>query len=219
MLSSVLRRTLLRSGTLFSAWRLPCGFATTTSSDLNSGDTEPSRLRVKRLVTINPKDLPPKHPGSAYTTWPDSLLAAQNRMREGAQIWHTVSEYDKQQTREKHEGIKAEYERRMQEWRETINPSVLRELNRRRVDKGLSRIRGPSTGYPLSGFLRFFREVRENTPRTQEVYRDHFKEVAALAGKQWKAMSEEEKAKYNGPANAELAAWREKRKAEGDAKQ
>ena len=26
----------------------------------------------------------------------DSLLAAQNRVRQGAQVWHNVSEYDKQ---------------------------------------------------------------------------------------------------------------------------
>ena len=43
----------------------------------------------------------------------------------------------------------------MEEWRDGVNPSVLRELNRRRAKKGLSRIRGPYTGRPPNGFLRY----------------------------------------------------------------
>lgn len=84
----------------------------------------------------------------------------------------------------------------------------------------------------------YFQEVRQNTPQTQEIYKDYFAAVAKLAGSQWRAMNETEKAvrvtlmavwmsrilvmgrqKYNDPANAERAAWREKRKAEGHAKQ
>lgn len=43
----------------------------------------------------------------------------------------------------------------MEEWREQIDPAVLRELNRRRVAKGRYRIRGPETGRPLSGYFRY----------------------------------------------------------------
>jgi hypothetical protein len=84
----------------------------------------------------------------------------------------------------------------------------------------------------------YYQEVRQNTPRTQETHKDHFGALSKLAGSQWRAMSETEKAvrvtlmalwmsrnlvggrqKYNDPANAERAAWLEKRKAEGHAKQ
>jgi hypothetical protein len=149
----------------------------------------------------------------------DTLVTAQDRVRQGAQAWHTVSEYDKQRYREKFEGIKAEYHQRMQEWREKVNPAVLRELNRRRVKKGLPRIRGPPTGRPMSSYFRYLQEVRPNIPRTQETHRDYFKAVSEQVGSQWRAMSEAEKAKYRDAANAEFTTWREKRKAEGHAKQ
>jgi len=277
MLSSVIRRTLFRSGTLLSAQRLlPCAIShngpltwpvergfSTTSSNLNPGpnaDSEPEskskstrnqtrsskkvtrrdktqgktkasakKAGAKQKVTIKPEDRPPKHPGTPYILWmaewtrtqlkPENMSAAQDLIRLGAQTWHTVSEYDKQRYKEKSEGLKAEYHQRLQEWRENVNPSVLRELNSRRAKKGRRRIRGLYTGCPISGFLRYSQEVRQNTPRTQEAHRDHFSDVAKLAGSQWRAMSETEKAKYNDPANAERAAWREKRKAEGHAKQ
>lgn len=43
----------------------------------------------------------------------------------------------------------------MQEWRETVDPAILRELNRRRLEKGLPRIRGPPTGRPAPSFIRY----------------------------------------------------------------
>ena len=45
--------------------------------------------------------------------------------------------------------------KRREEWRTQVDPRVLRELNRRRVAKGLPRIRGPRTGRPLNGYLRY----------------------------------------------------------------
>ncbi|KAI9457627.1 hypothetical protein BJY52DRAFT_1271952 [Lactarius psammicola] len=275
MLSFVLRRTLLRSGTLLSARRLlPCtvtpnlpltwpvqrGFVT-TSDDLNSGSTagsdpkskpkstsrktrsgekvthedntkgtdKPSTKKAKaeKKITIKPGDLPPKRPSATFVLWftdwlqtqakADSRLTAQNQTRLAAQTWHTVSEYEKQQYKEKYESLMTEYNRRMKEWREKIDPAVLHELNRRRIARGQRRIRGSSTGRPLTGYLRYHQEVRENTPQTQagESHRDYFGAVSGRAGSQWAAMSEAEKAKYNDPAKAEFVAWRERRKAEG----
>jgi hypothetical protein len=192
-------------------------------------DGSAKKAKVKPRVTIKSEDRPPKGPGSYYTMWmtdwirtqpkADTVPAAQNLVRQGAQAWHTVSEYDKQRYREKFESAKAEYNQRIQEWREKIDPAVLRELNRRRVKKGLPRIRGLRTGRPLSSYLRYLEEVRPNIPRTQEIYSDYFKAVNEQASSQWRAMSEAEKAKYRDAADAEFAAWRAKRKAEGHAKQ
>ncbi|KAI0300097.1 hypothetical protein B0F90DRAFT_1724834 [Multifurca ochricompacta] len=182
-----------------------------------------------RKVTIRPQDRPPKPPGTPYTLWfsdwsrsqpkPETLEAAQNNIKQGAQIWWTISEFDKQRYREKYDGLRADYNRRIQEWREQVDPVILRELNRRRVAKGLSRIRGPSSGRPMPGFFRYFHQIREENPRTQESQRAYLTALAGRASSQWKAMSDSEKAKYNDPAKADFAAWREKRKAEGQVKQ
>jgi len=43
----------------------------------------------------------------------------------------------------------------MEDWREKVDPRILKELNRRRVAKGLPRIRARATGRPLSGFFRY----------------------------------------------------------------
>ncbi|KAH9061180.1 hypothetical protein EDB87DRAFT_1612353 [Lactarius vividus] len=186
------------------------------------------KASAEQKIIIQHGDLPPKRPGGSFSlffsewirTQPkaDGILASQNYVRQAAQTWHTVSEDDKQRYKEKSESLMTEYNRRMEEWRKKIDPALLRELNRRRVAKGLPRIRGPSGDRPLSGFFRYLREVRENISREQAP--DHFKATALAqrAGSQWKAMSEAEKAKYSDPANAELAAWSEKRK-EGRAKQ
>ncbi|KAI9438520.1 hypothetical protein H4582DRAFT_1949191 [Lactarius indigo] len=196
--------------------------------DKTEGKTRRSEKKalVKQKITIKPGDRPPKRPVTPFVLWllewiraqpkADGLLTSQNYFRQGAQAWHTVSEHDKLRYKEKSESLKTEYQRRMAEWHEKTDPAVLRELNRHRATKGLPRIRRPSRDRPLSSFFRYFQEVRENTPRTQE--QDDNKVLAKLAGEQWRAMSEAEKAKYNDPARAEFATWREKRKVADDAK-
>ncbi|KAI0251010.1 hypothetical protein BJV78DRAFT_1213722 [Lactifluus subvellereus] len=187
-----------------------------------------AKTAVKQKITIKSQDRPPKAPGSAYTLWftdwcrsqpkSESREAAQNNVKQGAQIWSTVSDYDKQRYQEKFNSLRAEYVRRIEEWREHVDPVILRELNRRRVAKGLSRIRGPRTGRPMPGFFRYFQRIREEYPRTEDDQKAYFKAVAGWASGQWKALSDAEKAKYNDPARAEFAAWRENRKAESQAK-
>jgi hypothetical protein len=55
--------------------------------------------------------------------------------------------------------VRAEYDQRIKEWREHVDPVILRELNRRRAAKGMTRRnRGLSTGRPMSGFLRYVYE-------------------------------------------------------------
>lgn len=48
--------------------------------------------------------------------------------------------------------------------------------------------------YNVKHCLSYFQEVQQNTPRTEEIYSDHFKAIAKQAGSQWRAMSEAEKA-------------------------
>jgi hypothetical protein len=102
-----------------------------------------------------------------------------------------------------------EYRRRIEEWREKVDPSVLRELNRRRVKKGYHRIRGPPR--PMNGFIRYVYEytystgsieqgssfsmrVRDEYPKTEEDNRTYFKATVGRASSQWRAMSDAEKA-------------------------
>ena len=97
----------------------------------------------------------------------------------------------------------------MTEWRESVDPAVLRELNRRRVAKGHRCIRGPRR--PKTGYTRyvyeytyssssieqgssFFMRVLNEHPRTEEDYKAHFKAVAGRVSNQWRAMSDAEKA-------------------------
>jgi hypothetical protein len=67
-------------------------------------------------VIIRPQDKPPKSPGSAYSLWltewthsqpkSDNREAAQSQFKKGAQIWHTVSEYEKQVCIQIHPGVR-----------------------------------------------------------------------------------------------------------------
>ncbi|KAI9451855.1 hypothetical protein F5148DRAFT_1238163 [Russula earlei] len=184
-----------------------------------------AKTTVEPKVVIKPEDFPPKGPANVFGLWLhewtrtqpkiDSRNAAQNHVKKGAEIWGTVSEYDKQRYREKYDYLHAEYKRRLEEWREQVDPAVLRELNRRRRAKGQPRIRGPATGRPLTAFIRFYLNMRDEHPRTEGDVRSY---VKALSGR-WRALSDAEKARYKEPARAELTAWIEKRKVQNQAKQ
>jgi hypothetical protein len=73
--------------------------------------------------------------------------------------------------------MRADYKKRLEEWRARVDPRVLREMNRRRVAKGLPRIRGPPTGRPMTGYLRYVynhvhlaAKVLRNVPATSCTY-------------------------------------------------
>ncbi|KAH9991976.1 hypothetical protein BJV74DRAFT_835494 [Russula compacta] len=212
--------------------RRKAGSSTKVAGKVTGKKTErakETKMKPKPKITIKPGDLPPKSPGSIYTLWfaewyrsqpkIEGPQAAQNRIREAAKVWHTISESDKQRYREKLYDLRAEYHRRLEEWRKQVDPGVLRELNLRRVASGRRRIRGPSSGRPIPGFFRYFLYVRQHEyPRTEEDYKTYFRAVAQRASSQWKAMSDAERAKYTDEAKADFAAWREKR-AESQARQ
>lgn len=65
---------------------------------------------------------------------------------------------------------------------------------RRTVSFGMLQERSFEGCYNVKHYLSYFREVRQNTPRTQEIFRDHFTAIAKQAGSQWRVMSETEKA-------------------------
>lgn len=118
-----------------------------------------------------------------------------------------------QRYREKADVLRAEYNRRFEEWHEKVDPAVLRELNRRRVVKGQARIRGFNHGSPrpLNGYLRYVYEstfsgnsieqgfsyyihVRDEHPNTEGDGRDYFKALSMRVSSQWRALSDAEKA-------------------------
>jgi len=207
--------------------------ASTTKASAKRKGNKPAKRPAKKVetkkITIGPQDLPPKPPGSAYILWLtewrreqpkiENLEHAKSLTKEGAQTWHTVSDYEKQRYREKYDVLQAEYKRRMEDWREQVDPRILKELNRRRVAKGRTRIRAPATGRPLSGFFRYLQHVREEYARTEDTHKAYLLALTSRASSQWKAMGDAEKAKYNDPARADFAAWREKRNAESQAKE
>ncbi|KAI0288317.1 hypothetical protein BC826DRAFT_1039132 [Russula brevipes] len=134
---------------------------------------------------------------------------AHSRLKEGSLLWKAVSDHEKEQYRERANGLRAEYKKHLEEWRGTVDPTILKEMNRRRVANGKTL---------LSKIFSFSMDVRREYPGTETDPRARFNAVNAWIGSQWKAMSDTEKAKYTDPAEADFAAWREKRGAESQAK-
>jgi hypothetical protein len=117
-----------------------------------------------------------------------------------------------QQYRERSNDLRAEYNKRLEEWREQVDPAVLKEMNRRRVAKGRPRIRAPRSGRPLiwvhsvcvrvirpaptvlSKISSYFMDVQREYPRTEATCQAHFKAVSTWAASRWNAMSDTEKA-------------------------
>jgi len=198
--------------------RKKTGASTETARKDKKGGNK--KADTKRKVTVHFKDLPPRPPGPAYIQWlrgwllaqpkMENLEVAQNAVKKGAQVWKTLPEDDKERYREKAHALADEYRGRIEEWREKVDPAVLRELNRRRVAKGRKRIRGSRR--PLNGYFRFCQRVRDEYPRTDGDYKTYFKALTERASSQWRAMSDLEKAEFNDPAKADYAAWLEKRR-------
>jgi len=183
---------------------------------------------TEQKVTITSQDRPPKPPSNSFGLWFSEWSRSQpkiegrpnahSRLKEGTLLWKAVSDHEKEQYRERANGLRAEYKKHLEEWRGTVDPTVLKEMNRRRVANGKTRIRAPPTGRPLTGYTRFSMDVRREYPGTETDPRARFNAVNTWIGSQWKAMSDTEKAKYTDPAKADFAAWREKQGAESQAK-
>ncbi|KAH9994633.1 hypothetical protein BJV77DRAFT_1066632 [Russula vinacea] len=182
-------------------------------------------------VKIRDEDKPPKRPANAYVLWIsdwirsqpkiENIEAARGTVKKGAQIWHTVPEHDKQRYREKADVLRAEYNKRFEEWHEKVDPAILRELNRRRVAKGHMRIQSRGSdddSRPLNGYLRYYMHVRDEYPSTEGDGSAYFTALSTRVSSQWRTLSDAEKAKYIDPARADLAAWREKHGAGSQAK-
>lgn len=62
-----------------------------------------------------------------------------------------------QRYREKSDVLRAEYYKRIEQWRESVDPSIIHELNRRRLAKGMTRMRGIGQGVkrPMTGYHRY----------------------------------------------------------------
>jgi hypothetical protein len=70
-----------------------------------------------------------------------------------------------QQYREKSIGLWAEHKKRLEEWHGQVDPAVLKELNRRRVAKGQTRILARSDRRPVSGYIRYVYELFAQRPQ------------------------------------------------------
>ncbi|KAJ7040734.1 hypothetical protein C8F04DRAFT_1081932 [Mycena alexandri] len=158
-------------------------------------------LRVTRAMG------PPKTRFSGYMEFitqygaTNSHLSLTDRARQGAPVWHTLSDAEKQPYIDTAVAKRAVALAAYDKWMKESDPALLRQINKQRVVKGKPRILNHSLPKrPVTPFLRFSNALRETAPPGYKIT-----EFAKDAAAQWRALSEAEKQTYR-KASAEATA-------------
>ncbi|KAF7971374.1 hypothetical protein HWV62_21336 [Athelia sp. TMB] len=173
---------------------------------------------------LTKEDMPPKGPGNAYvifftkyikglreTHQPKSLGDIQSISKDCSSMWQNFTLAEKQAPR-------ALYQIERQAYFDKVPSATLKEINRRRVKRGLPKIRRPQNDVkdapakPLSSFFLFAADFRKSEEaaeirRTSPPGLPTSSSIARAAGVRWKEMDEAAKAPYLATTKKEREAY------------
>ncbi|KAI0083878.1 hypothetical protein BDY19DRAFT_910263 [Irpex rosettiformis] len=178
---------------------------------------KPKKVKKVKKVAAKPKiDIkghkPPKAAPSSWilfakarkaelgTTF-HSITEANQFMREASAVWKTLPEEEKQKFNDQAKVLMADYIIRRKEYLATTPPAIIKEINKRSVQKGGRAMKLPSRK-PASAYLRF---LAEYSPEFKKIWqgepKDFVRNLAPASAERWRLLSDAEKAPY-------FEAWR-----------
>ncbi|KAL5483428.1 hypothetical protein ACEPAI_8659 [Sanghuangporus weigelae] len=165
----------------------------------------PKKKVVKKKegpVRIRPGDKPPKRPAASYGVFtteqlkseqvPEGTTSTQyiaNKAKEVSASWRALSEQEKQPYIEQAAAAAADYKRRLEEYIKTTDPQIIKEINRRRSEKGKTKLK--RFHRHTNGFILFTLEERQKRPSPTSL--DEGKLLVRDLGQAWNALSDEAK--------------------------
>jgi hypothetical protein len=79
-------------------------------------------------------------------------------VKESAVAWRALTEHEKQAFRDEHEELREDYVKRREAYWSSVDPAIVREINKQRKAKGIQRIRAKKPAEekrPLTAYIRF----------------------------------------------------------------
>ncbi|KAF8066767.1 hypothetical protein FPV67DRAFT_1768212 [Lyophyllum atratum] len=164
-------------------------------------DAKPGKITIPRGLKV------PKHGPSDFTHFLSAhfnpyrpKITAENlleRSREGAETWKTLSLTEKEKIHAEAQALRDKIKIDRKAFILSLDPKILKELNRRRLARGKSRIvahRPAEAKRPSNQFILFANAYRQ---RHADEFKDQPVSVAAKkAAEVWRGMSDEEKEPY-----------------------
>ncbi|TFK37127.1 hypothetical protein BDQ12DRAFT_685833 [Crucibulum laeve] len=192
---------------------------------------KPKVKKAKDKVTVPRGTTPPKGPGGPFmlfftdfknrtkpTVTRDEIVELS---KSAAAEWHTLSDAQKEVYTKKSGALKEQHDVELKQWLESLDPQVLKELNKRRVKYGKRKLVLKSTGpkRPAGPFFMFLQDFRK------EYFIQHppvagstrITESTKVAAEAWRAMAPEAKEVYVKKSAAEWDNWRKTQELEAKA--
>ncbi|TFK47295.1 hypothetical protein OE88DRAFT_1705939 [Heliocybe sulcata] len=204
--------------------------STATKAKKTVKATKATAPRKKKVVAKKPKvekptprltkeDLPPKGPGAPYVYFFKKYLAGVQRpltrvavlghARAAGAMWKAMTEQEKHPFYEEQRIVAEEQGKARAEWKETVDPAVVKRINRRRAELGKGKVRtGPGkapTAYNLFLADRFA-GIRERVSKPGMHHREVISALGKEIGSVWKSLPEAEKQVYVNQAAERKAA-------------
>ncbi|GLB41033.1 hypothetical protein LshimejAT787_0902480 [Lyophyllum shimeji] len=131
------------------------------------------------------------------------------RSKEAAAAWAALPAYEKQKISAEARELRAKAREERAAFIASLDPGILKEINRRRVTKGKTRLivhreNGNALKQPLNSYFMFAQEYRERHP---EVQHEPAGEVSKKVAEEWRSMSDAEKEPWAARAKEALAEW------------
>lgn len=158
-------------------------------------------------VKITAEDRAPKRPLSSYFRFHKKYMVGLDRFdgetsqqyitrgaREAGASWTALSEAEKKPFRDEHAAEFEEYKKKKEEYDNTVNPDVIKEINRQRKIKGKKMIRVKNPHFVATPYFIFLAEERAKIPPLTTLAENMA--FVKEGGRKWSAMSDEEKQHY-----------------------
>ncbi|KAG6336221.1 hypothetical protein ID866_2872 [Astraeus odoratus] len=189
---------------------------------------KPAKAKAETVNRVSKEDLPPKRPASPYlifyAKYRDELTKkhgndvekignAVTLAKRAGEAWTSMAQEDKQSYYNEYEVMKTQYEKNREKYFNEVDPNVLKEINKNRKSRGMSKLRNPNqtATKPLTPFMRFavwFRSSPEGRAIMEDKSQSEKPVIRAsrTAGERWRKMSDEEKYPYVVAYNRERGA-------------
>ncbi|PFH47571.1 hypothetical protein AMATHDRAFT_67547 [Amanita thiersii Skay4041] len=173
--------------------------------------------KPKPKIVLKREMLPPSSPGGPYLQFAKeyhakypikSLPEAAEAMKKCGAAWNALDKSEKEKYYEQYRKAFEEYAVKRAEYFATVDPEIIKEINRRKKAKGKSKIRPPPPPVeqrrPMTSYLQFYHDYRKEHSQGAS----DLKILAAEAGKAWRELPEAKKQVYKDQYMARLETWR-----------
>ncbi|KAF8234535.1 hypothetical protein L208DRAFT_1376882 [Tricholoma matsutake] len=171
-------------------------------------------VKPKRVIIPVTTARKPKRSASGYglyvqkhiTDVSPTTKSMQEIFKDAAVNWRTLPEHEKQQYSEDAASLREQRAKESLKWFDSIDPRILKEINRRRVARGKSRFRKPkdpnAPKINRNPFLLTISSFLSDLRKSDEVAGFSIAAIGRLGGERWRDMSSSQKQAYPDKANA-----------------